>query len=254
MQSLPEVISNLNSDAGGLTDFTAYLSKNHCLETLQFTQDASRYRVHYAEIVEDKEIPWEYLRRHYDYLQELWDDLLGTYILPSGHREINIPSEVRARLLGLRSSVLPPHPSELDDVVKIVLELMEDSILPGFLKSYVSLDQPEDRGGDGWMRIFRRLQRKIPTPTPERAYEDSGSRTFGLREDGKATLCTRRRFLGDAPASPHSRLLRPLGEMFDHTVRGVRGMRWLKPPLENDGAADSEIDDKDEQVKAKLLE
>ncbi|EXK23496.1 hypothetical protein FOMG_19727 [Fusarium oxysporum f. sp. melonis 26406] len=31
-------------------------------------------------------------------------------------------------------------------------------------------------------------------------------------------------------------------------------MRRSKPPLENDGAADSEIDAKDEQVRAKLLE
>ncbi|KAH7191160.1 RGS domain-containing protein [Fusarium oxysporum] len=254
MQSLPEVISNLHSDAGGLNDFTAYLSKNHCLETLQFTQDAWRYRAHYAEIVEDKEIPWEYLRRHYDYLQELWEDLLGTYILPSGHREVNLPSEVRARLLGLRSSALPPHPSELDEAVKIIIELMEDSILPGFLKSYVSLDQPGDRGGGGWRGIFGRLQRKIPTPTSERGYEDSGSRASGSREDGEVTLCTRRRFLRGAPASSHNHLLRPLGELFDHTVRRVRGMRWLKPPQENDGAADSEIDAKDEQFRAKLLE
>ncbi|KAH7190856.1 RGS domain-containing protein [Fusarium oxysporum] len=248
------IISNLNSEAGGLNDFTAYLSKNHCLETLQFIQDALRYRAYYAEIVEDKEIPWPYLRRHYDYLQELWEDLLGTYILPSGHREVNLPSEVRTRLLGLRSSALSPHPSELDEAVKIILELMEDSILPGFLKSYVSLDQPGDRGGGGWRGIFDKLQRKIPTSTSERGYEDSGSRASGSREDGEATLCTRRRFLGGAPASPHSHLLRPLGELFDHTVRGVRGMRWLKPPLENDGAADSEIDAKDEQVRAKLLE
>ncbi|EGU73350.1 hypothetical protein FOPG_19657 [Fusarium oxysporum f. sp. conglutinans race 2 54008] len=253
MQSLPEVISNFNSDAGGLSDFTAYLSKNHCLETLQFTQDASRYRAHYAEIVEDKEIPWEYLRRHYDYLQELWEDLLGTYILPGGHREVNLPSEVRARLLGLRSSALPPHPSELDEAVKLILELMEDSILPGFLRSYVLLDKSGDTGG-GWRGIFDRLQRKIPTSTSERGYEDSGSRASGSREDGETTLCTRLRFLGGAPASLHSHLLRPLGELFDYTVRGVRGMRWLKPPLENDGAADAEIDAKDEQFRTKLLE
>ncbi|EXK24722.1 hypothetical protein FOMG_18564 [Fusarium oxysporum f. sp. melonis 26406] len=186
--------------------------------------------------------------------EELWEDLLGTYILPSGHREVNLPCEVRARLLRLRSSALPSHPSELDEAVKIILELMEDSILPGFLRSYVSLDQPGDKGGGGWRGIFGRLQRKNPKPTPERGYEDSGSRASGSREDGDATLCTRRLFLGGAPASPHSHLRRPLGEFFDHTVRGVRGMRWLKPPLENDGAANSEIDAKGEQVRAKLLE
>jgi hypothetical protein len=146
MPILPEVIYNLTSDASRLNDFTAYLSKNHCLETFQFIQDALRYQAHYAEIVEHEEIPWEYLRRHYDYLQELWEDLLGTYILPNGHREVNLPSEIRTRLLGIRSSALPPYPSGLDDAVKTVLELMEHSILPGFMKSYESLDQP---GGGG---------------------------------------------------------------------------------------------------------
>ncbi|KAI8401191.1 hypothetical protein FOFC_18060 [Fusarium oxysporum] len=91
-------------------------------------------------------------------------------------------------------------------------------------------------------------------PSSERGYEDPGSRDSGSRKDGEATLWTRRRFLGGAPASPHSHLWRPLGELFDYTVRGVRGMRRSKPPLENDGAADSEIDAKDEQVRAKLLE
>ncbi|KAH7190449.1 hypothetical protein DER44DRAFT_796684 [Fusarium oxysporum] len=89
--------------------------------------------------------------------------------------------------------------------------------------------------------------------------QNGATRTLGhgipVREKtGEATLCPRRRFLGGAPASPHSHLWRPLGELFDYTVRGVRGMRRSKPPLENDGAADSEIDAKDEQVRAKLLE
>jgi len=182
MQSLPEIISNSNSDARGLNDFTAYLSKNHCLETLQFIQDASRYRAYYAEIVEDKEIPWAYLRRHYDYLQELWEDLLGTYILHSGHREVNLPSEVRARLLGLRSSALPPHPSGLDEAVKIILELMEDSILPGFLRSYVSLDQPGDRGGGGWRGFSADFSRKSQHPRQNGATRRILGRGLPVRE------------------------------------------------------------------------
>nr|CEG03864.1 unnamed protein product [Fusarium acuminatum CS5907] len=199
-------------------------------------------------------MPWAYLTHHYDYLQELWEDLLGTYILPNGDREVNLPCEVRTRLLGLRSSALPPHPSELDNVVRIVLELMEDSILPGFLKSYESLDQ--SRGGvvGGWKGVLGRLQRKVSTPTLEGDYEDSLSRSSGSREDGDTTHCTRRRFSVAAHASPHRHLLRPLGGLLDHPVCGVRGMKWFKEPLEKDGAADTEMDTKDKGVSAKRLE
>jgi hypothetical protein len=254
MSLLLEIIFDSNSVSSRSNEFIAYLSKNHCLETLQFIQDASRYRACYAEIVEDKKVPWEYLRRHYDYLQELWEDLLGTYILPNGSREVNLPSEVKARLLRLRSSALPPHPSELDDAVQIVLELMEYSILPGFLKSYESPDQ--SRGGGEvagrWRGVLGRFQWEVSTPTSEGNHEDSVPRTSGSREDSEATHCTRRRFLVAALTSPCSHLLRPLGDLFDHTVCGTSGMRWLKKPLEKDGAADTEINTEDNEVGAKL--
>ncbi|EXK24966.1 hypothetical protein FOMG_18339 [Fusarium oxysporum f. sp. melonis 26406] len=254
MALLPETMSNLNSDPSRLNDFIAYLSINHCLETLQFIQDASRYRACYAEIVEGKKVAWEYLRRHYDYLQELWEDLLGTYILPNGDREVNLPYEVRARLLGLRSSALPPHPSELDDIIQIVHELMEYSILPGFLKSYESLDQSRGEVVGGWRGLLGRLQREVSTPASEGDHEDSVPRASGSREDSEATHCTRRRFLVAALASPRNHLLRPLGGLLDHSVYGIRGMRWLKKSLEKDGTADTEIDTKHQEVSAKLLE
>jgi hypothetical protein len=68
MLLLPKDISNLTSDTLRLNDFIAYLFKNYCLETLQFIQDALRYQAYYIKIVKNKKIPWEYLRRYYDYL------------------------------------------------------------------------------------------------------------------------------------------------------------------------------------------
>ncbi|EWZ28022.1 uncharacterized protein FOBCDRAFT_262495 [Fusarium oxysporum Fo47] len=255
MSLLPEFISNLPSDASRLNDFTTYLSKSHCLETFQFIQEALRYRAYYAEIVEGKEIPWEHLRRHYNYLQELWKDLLVTYILPNGHREVNLPSEIRTRLLGLRSSALPPHPSGLDDAVKTVLELMEDSILPGFMNSYESLNQPGRREIRGWKGVLCRLQRKISTLTSEPNHNYFVPRASDSREGSEAPHCIRRSFLTVAAASPYSHVRRPLGGLFDHTICDVRGIRWLKLPLKKDGAvADTEIDVRDECVNAKLLE
>ncbi|KAF4448249.1 hypothetical protein F53441_8325 [Fusarium austroafricanum] len=254
MSLLPEIISNLNSDPSRLNDFIAYLSKNHCLETLQFIQDASRYRACYAEIVEHRKVPWEYLRRHYDFQQELWEDLLSTYILPNGDRELNLPCEVRARLLGLRSSSLPPHPSELDEVIQIVLELMEDSILPGFLKSYESLDQSGGGVVGGWRGPLGRLPRRVSTPSSEEDHEDSVSQSSGSREDDEGTHCTRRRFLEAALASPCRHLLRPLEDLLNNTVCSTRNMRWFKKPPKKDGAADTGISTKDKEVSAKPFE
>ncbi|KAF4332874.1 hypothetical protein FBEOM_13319 [Fusarium beomiforme] len=186
--------------------------------------------------------------------QELWEDLICTYILPNGDREVNLPCEVRTQLLGLRSFSFPPHPSELDDAIQIVLELMEDSILPGFLKSYESLDH--SRGGvvGGWRGYLGGLPPRVSTPSSEGDHEYTVSRSSSSREDDGNTHCTRRRFLKTALASPRLHLLRPLKELLDHTVCSVRSMRWFKEPPEKDGAADTEIGAKDKEVSAKLLE
>ncbi|EWY79243.1 hypothetical protein FOYG_17576 [Fusarium oxysporum NRRL 32931] len=146
-----------------LNDFSAYLSRNHCLENLQFIQDASRYRDCYTEIVGANQSPWVSVMCDYDYLRALWEDILENYILPNGHREVNLPSEVRDRLLGFCSSDLLPHPSELDGAVKIVHELIEDSILPGFLNSRMSPKQPGDGVRGSLKRIGCSLRRKIST-------------------------------------------------------------------------------------------
>ncbi|KAH6988702.1 RGS domain-containing protein [Ilyonectria destructans] len=264
MSSLASIISDLSPDPWGLNDFTAYLSRNHCLENLQIAQDASRYRVCYAKIVGGNRIPRVSLRCHYDYLQALWEGLLGTYILPNGHREINLPSEVRDRLLGFRSSDFLPHPLELDDAVEIVHQLMEDSILPGFLNSHMSLEQPGDRGRGKRRGTSGRDRRKISTSSPELDHRRklqvsgaSGLRASGLRGDGGDggdAFYARCHSIGGAETSPRSHLLRRTIEVFNHTVRGARGMRWLKPLIDKDGEADVEISTSDQYVSAKPLE
>ncbi|EWZ29428.1 RGS domain-containing protein [Fusarium oxysporum Fo47] len=146
-----------------LDDFSAYLSRNHCLENLQFIQDVWRYRDCYTEIVGANQTPWVSVRCDYDCLRALREDILENYILPNGHREVNLPSEVRNRLLGFYSSNLLPHPSEFDDAVKIIHELIEDSILPGFLNSHISSTQPGDGVRGGLKQIGCSLRRKLST-------------------------------------------------------------------------------------------
>ncbi|KAH7302937.1 RGS domain-containing protein [Stachybotrys elegans] len=253
MPSLASNIFDLSPDPWGLDDLAAYLSRHHCLENLQFVQDVSRYRVYYSKIVGGNQIPRASLRCHYDYVQALWEDLLGTYILPNGHREVNLPSEVRDRLLEFRSSDCFPHPSELDGAVEVVHQLMEDSVLPGFSNSHMS-EQPGDRGHGKRRGIASRDRRKISTSSPEldrqrklqvsRASRLRASCLRGDRGDGEdrgnaCYACCHS--IGGAETLPCSHLLQRMTEVFNHAVRGVRSIRWLKPLIEKDGEAEVEI-------------
>jgi hypothetical protein len=126
----------------------AYLSQNHCMETLEFTMDADRYRQAFDEAVRD---PRSWAREGSDHLCSLWRKLMHAYIMPYGHREVNLPSRVRDRLLGLAESPDPPDPSELDDAVSIVYELMNDSVLVPFLAAVWApphADSPAAEGRD----------------------------------------------------------------------------------------------------------
>lgn len=110
----------------------AFLSQNHCLETLEFTMDAERYRTAHAEIFAADN---GRTRDEKEHVCALWIKLINAYILPCGPRELNIPSRVRDRLLSLPATTTPPDPSELEDAVRIVYELMNDSVLGPFLQS-----------------------------------------------------------------------------------------------------------------------
>lgn len=143
--TLQEVLANSAPPPWTLSAFMAYLSQNHCLETLEFTMDASRYRKHYASLVEGIPSPDTPTSpaEGAEYVMMLWQKLLDAYIAPNGPREVNLPSDVRDRLMGLPCDPLPPHPSELDSAVKIIFELMDESVLVPFLNSVSSLRGPQ---------------------------------------------------------------------------------------------------------------
>ena len=48
---------------------------------------------------------------------------------------VNLPAVVRDRLLSLSHTSTIPDPAELDPAVKIIYELMEESVLDPFLNS-----------------------------------------------------------------------------------------------------------------------
>lgn len=133
--NLTEILANTAAPPWTLSAFMAYLSSNHCLETLEFVMDAGRYKKHYNKML-TKAVPGELPpARDREYVRSLWSQLTDAYIKPNGSREVNIPSNVRDPIINVSQSELPPAPETLDPAVSKIYELMEDSVLVPFLNS-----------------------------------------------------------------------------------------------------------------------
>ncbi|TQV91325.1 hypothetical protein V2A60_009024 [Cordyceps javanica] len=133
--TLTEILIDVSPPPYTLAAFMAYLSQNHCMETLEFTLDAQRYANFYQELASEAESVTRVSAR----LSSLWQKLMQVYIVPCAPREVNIPSRVRDRLLMTHYNPIPPHPSVLDEAGRIIYELMNDSLLVPFLESVAPL-------------------------------------------------------------------------------------------------------------------
>lgn len=133
--TLRDVLSNAASTPWTLSAFTAYLSQNHCLETLEFTTDAERYTQKYDTMaVQIPGLPTASAdTEECAELRRLWKRLMCAYIAPGAPREVNLPSDVRDRLLFLPYHTSPPSPDELTMAVKRTYELMDESVLIPFI-------------------------------------------------------------------------------------------------------------------------
>ncbi|KAK3304461.1 uncharacterized protein B0T15DRAFT_558234 [Chaetomium strumarium] len=130
--SLRDILSDVAPPPFTLGAFTAFLSQNFCLETLEFTLDAERYTAAYLNYLKERAAGSGDGKEN---VCAIWRKIISAYILPQGHREVNIPAHVRDRLLSLATAPVPPDPSELDEAVRIVYELLNDSVLGPFLAS-----------------------------------------------------------------------------------------------------------------------
>ncbi|RFU32660.1 hypothetical protein B7463_g3637, partial [Scytalidium lignicola] len=156
--TLREVLADKLLPPWTLSAFTQYLSQNHCLETLEFTMDASRYGKHYQAIIDqDAHTPLSLQTPDYAYVQMLWQKLLDAYIAQNSPREVNLLSEVQDELISLPNTCIPPHPSHLDQAVKIVYDLMDESVLVPFLNSVTPLHRVS--------KSYSNLQEKDQIPT-----------------------------------------------------------------------------------------
>ncbi|KAK4640262.1 hypothetical protein QC761_605450 [Podospora bellae-mahoneyi] len=167
--SLRDILTDTALPPYTLGAFTAFLSQNHCLETLEFTLQAERYRTAYANIVGTGERPPS-IGDGSEHICLLWQKLMHTFIQPCGIREVNLPARVRDRLLSLPCVPIPPNPSELDEAVKIVYELMNDSVLGPFLASVAPHEEEHRHEHDP--RLFRSRLR-IPRETSSSSEHDS---------------------------------------------------------------------------------
>ncbi|KAL4868788.1 hypothetical protein BDV12DRAFT_185671 [Aspergillus spectabilis] len=135
--TLDEVLANTAPAPYTLSAFMAYLSQNHCLETLEFTLDAKRYREAYDSLSRQlKQFPITADCPESRHLRMLWQRLLSAYIIPGSPREINVSSEVRDDILRHANASIPPPPSMLDAAVKLVHDLMDESIFMPFLNAH----------------------------------------------------------------------------------------------------------------------
>ncbi|KAF2864146.1 regulator of G protein signaling superfamily, partial [Piedraia hortae CBS 480.64] len=135
--NLSQILANTSPAPWTLAAFIAYLASNHCLETLEFTMDARRYRSHYSSMMEratDGQLPPNQDR---DLVQSLWTRLIRAYIRPNGTREVNLSSDVRDPILCVHEQMgeMPPDPDHLKPAVDQMYDLMESSVLVPFLNS-----------------------------------------------------------------------------------------------------------------------
>ncbi len=88
--NLSEILANTAPPPWTLSSFMAFLSQNHCLENLEFTMDASRYRKHYSKMVNRHPgTPISPLSDECAYVLMLWRRLMDAYIRESGPREVS---------------------------------------------------------------------------------------------------------------------------------------------------------------------
>lgn len=152
--TLTEILLDVSPPPWTLSAFMAYLSQNHCMETLEFTLDSQRYAAFYDQLAAEDPPSQESNARVCGW----WDKLMQVYIVPCAPREVNLPARVRDHLLNLPSGPTAPHPAELEEAGRIIYELMNDSLLVPFLQSVAPLHLTSQNDDSSQQHHRRRSQ------------------------------------------------------------------------------------------------
>lgn len=134
--TLDDVLNGTAPAPYTLSAYTAFLSQQHCLETLEFVTEAKKYATKYDEyaaiyhgmpLTTDCSEGFE--------LQQDWIRIMDIYVKPGAPREINLPAEERDDLVDEPYEPKPPNPEALDPAIQRMRDLMSDSIFIPFCNS-----------------------------------------------------------------------------------------------------------------------
>jgi hypothetical protein len=166
---LASILSDTAPPPWTLDKFVDHLVANHCLETLEFIHYSSIYRECYEQVACTTPSRSTLTPEH-EHLRSLWVDLIDAYIAPNGKREVNLPFDVKTRLLATRQSDNPPHPLMLDSAVSLVYDLIENSVMVSFLISPIP-PKPPEAGGTGrwdgrqiWVEVVVERSKEVEAP------------------------------------------------------------------------------------------
>ena len=139
--TLEDVLTEKAPKPYTLAAYTAFLTQQHCLETLDFTLEAKSYREKYdiaAAQLAGMPLNNESVEGYE--LQQEWQRVLDIYVKPGAPREINLPAEERDDLVDYPCGLRPPPPEAFDPAVKRMYDLMSDSIFIPFCNSLKKVD------------------------------------------------------------------------------------------------------------------
>lgn len=134
--TLDDVLTGRAPHPYTLNAYTAFLSQQHCLETLEFVTEAKNYAAKYEEYTaaSDEQPLTTESDEGFELMQE-WTRIMDVYLKPGAPREINLPAEERDDLIDEPYEPNPPKPEALNPAIQRMRDLMSDSIFIPFCNS-----------------------------------------------------------------------------------------------------------------------
>jgi Regulator of G protein signaling domain len=178
--TLDDVLNGTAPPPYTLSAYTAFLSEQHCLETLEFTMESKKYQEKYDEGAASLAgMPLNCDTEEGFELQQEWSRLLDIYIRPGAPREINLPAEERDDLLDYPCHTKPPPPEALSPAVKRMYDLMSDSIFIPFCNSLKTMQHAQTYNAlSDFSRMDGRLDpSRLTYDDREYMYQHNPSRT-----------------------------------------------------------------------------
>ena len=189
--TLDDVLNGKAPKPYTLAAYTAFLSQQHCLETLEFTLEAKNYREKYdAAAAQLAGMPLNTDSDEGFELQQDWMRVLDVYVKPGAPREINLPAEERDDMVDYPCGLKPPPPEAFDASVKRMHDLMSDSIFIPFCNSLKKLDHSQTFNA---LSDYARDERMDPS---RMTYDDRGKAP-------QRPLSRRRQSPPTSSSSPH---------------------------------------------------